>query len=280
MFRRHAITFPLLSLIILLAFTSVVSGCGSSPTPTVKAIAIAATPEVNIVKNPDSTDVLVGGEVAIAVEVTGSDLSFKWSAEKGTLSRSDGPSVIYTAPQIGGQDNVDVIVTSNGVPTTRSIQFTVIVPASTITPSPGSSSGSTTSPKLTPISGTIEAEKCDEEEGCSLEGFWKPWCADGFSGGCLYNNEGAPGASKLFLTFEGTGVVIIYRQDLWYGSLHVEIDGKAHTIYQAGPIKNQVEACFEVDGEDPHTLVLTGSKDTGVITLDAIKTFQGTSPCK
>lgn len=129
----------------------------------------------------------------------------------------------------------------------------------------------------------IEAENCGQEEGCRLEGFWESWAMPEFSDGQLVNNEetqGKPASfSELSLNFQGTRVIIVYRQDVWYGSLRVEIDGKAHIINQRGAIKNQAEACFEVDGEDSHTLVLTGSEDTGVITLDAIKVLEDEGHC-
>jgi hypothetical protein len=139
------------------------------------------------------------------------------------------------------------------------------------------------SPDVTVVK-TVEAENCNREEDCRLKGFWKPWAMSGFSGGQLINNEASLGkaadSSKLVLTFQGTGVIIVYRQDIWYGSLRVEIDDQVGSINQQGTtVRNQAEACFEVDGEGPHSLILSGSKDTGVITVDAIKVLEGRGYC-
>jgi len=123
---------------------------------------------------------------------------------------------------------------------------------------------------------TIEAENCDREADCRLEGHWKEWAQPGFSNGKLINNESTLGeaadSSKLFLTFQGTGIVIVFRRDTWYGSLRVEIDDRVKSIRQRGmTVRNQAEARFKVHGEGTHSLVLSGSKKRGVITVDAIK---------
>jgi hypothetical protein len=128
---------------------------------------------------------------------------------------------------------------------------------------------------------TIEAENCSEE-GCRLEGFWKSWATPGASNGVLINNEINPGEAadtKLFLTFQGTGVIIVYRQDIWYGSLRVEIDDQVGSINQLGVVKDQAEVCFKVGDSGNHTLTLSGSKGEGVITVDAIRVLCGDAPC-
>lgn len=128
---------------------------------------------------------------------------------------------------------------------------------------------------------TIEAENCNGEADCRLEGYWRKWAQPEFSNGQLINNESTPGeaadSSKLFLTFQGTGVIIVYRRDTWYGSLRVEIDDKVKSVRQKGKIRNQAEARFKVRGEGTHSLVLSGSKGRGVITVDAIKIFDNRS---
>jgi hypothetical protein len=129
---------------------------------------------------------------------------------------------------------------------------------------------------------TIEAENCGEEEGCRLEGFWKPWATSGASNGMLINNEASAGQGadlKLLLTFQGTGVVIVYRQDTWYGTLRVEIDDQVGSINQLGVVKDQAEVCFKVGDSGNHTLTLSGSKGEGVITVDAIRVLCGDAPC-
>jgi uncharacterized repeat protein (TIGR01451 family) len=132
----------------------------------------------------------------------------------------------------------------------------------------------------------IEAEDCLENkaECCRTEGFWRKWCAAGFSGGCLIHNEISPGqpadSSKLTLDFEGTRACVVYRQDIWYGLLRVEIDDQVYHIDQKGPPENQVEVCYDVAGGGCHSLVLVGSKETGVVTVDAIKVFSVLRTCK
>lgn len=137
--------------------------------------------------------------------------------------------------------------------------------------------------------GVVEAENCNQEEGCQTEGFWKPWWDTGFSNEWLITNEhtetlGLPLPVTLTLEFTGTGVGIVYRQDTWYGTLGVEIDDQVeYWVSQQGALENQAETCFEVDGEDPHSLILSGGEATGVvtgvITVDAIKVFEGDEPC-
>jgi hypothetical protein len=124
----------------------------------------------------------------------------------------------------------------------------------------------------------IEAENCGSEPGCRLEGGWKPWDKPTFSGGRLMHNEanrGQAAPAKLFLSFDGIAVTLIYRQDIWYGTLGVEIDGRSKSLYQKGATRDQAEARFEAGSDGRHTLVLTASKETGVISIDAIKIIGG-----
>ncbi len=137
----------------------------------------------------------------------------------------------------------------------------------------------------------VEAEDClaGIEPDCSTEGSWKLWLMSGFSNGGLITNEhpvtlGASLPATLTLSFTGTGASVVYRQDTWYGTLGVKIDDQfEYHIHQEGVPKNQAEACFEVEGEAPHTLVLNGGEATGlitgVITIDAIKVFEENEPC-
>jgi hypothetical protein len=54
--------------------------------------------------------------------------------------------------------------------------------------------------------------------------------------------------------------------------LAVEVDGKpVGMVNQKGPIENQMEKTFRVGEMGRHTLVLRGTRDTGVITVDAVR---------
>jgi len=119
-----------------------------------------------------------------------------------------------------------------------------------------------------------------EAEHCYTSGTWKVWDVPEFSNGRCINNEDpsqmgqASPSSVLYLNFKGTGVSIIYRQDTWYGILTVEIDNKiVGSINQQGPVKNQAEAYFEAGSMAQHHLVLRGSREAGVITVDAIRIY-------
>ena len=134
MLKSHRIA----ALSILLTLSLILSGCGSStsqPTPT-PAIVKGGPPDVNIRMNPDATEVQVNAEVAISAETTGSNLQIKWSAAKGKLSRTEGQSVIYTAPSTPGLDTVDVTVISGEESTVKSIAFTVIAATVAEVPTP------------------------------------------------------------------------------------------------------------------------------------------------
>ena len=119
-----------LSLSILAVLILVHAGCGgptSTPSPTPTTIAIA-TPAVTILRKPPDPEVPTGGQVALAAEATGRNLKIQWSVDGGTLSNSEGPSTIYTAPDEPGSDTVDVTVTSNGWGITERVIFTVVAP--------------------------------------------------------------------------------------------------------------------------------------------------------
>jgi hypothetical protein len=138
----------------------------------------------------------------------------------------------------------------------------------------------------------VEAEKCygGQETGCQTTGSWKkPWQDSQFSNGWLITNEhsetwGLPLPATLTLTYTGTGVGIVYRQDTWYGTLGVKLDDQPqYHISQRGAVKNQAEACFEVETGPIHTLTLSAGQPTGlitgVITVDAMKIFDQDEPC-
>jgi transcriptional regulator with XRE-family HTH domain len=130
--------------------------------------------------------------------------------------------------------------------------------------------------------GLVEAEHCHPlgKFGCT-QGFWKPWeWTDEFSNDLCINNEVHPGVvapwSKFYLAFRGIAVSIIYRQDTFYGSLTVEIDGRKEglVINQRGPTRNQMMSeKFMADVMGRHYLVLCGSREMGIVTIDAIRIF-------
>lgn len=123
----------------------------------------------------------------------------------------------------------------------------------------------------------IEAEDCHLVKECSKNGDWQePWPDSKFSGNALIHNQVAEnkgGNATLTLKFMGIGVAIVYRQDVWYGSLSVKIDNNSvdDNLIQRGEEQNQVERCFIANEESEHTLTLMTSDKTGVITIDAIK---------
>jgi hypothetical protein len=133
---------------------------------------------------------------------------------------------------------------------------------------------------------TIEAEECEKVNNCKVEGKWKPWDMGEFSNGRLLTNENPKASGKslnteLHMTFQGGGVVVVYRQDTWYGMLGVQIDKKSvEYINQKGDVvKNQTEACFEIEDNEEHSLILSGSKKKGIITLDAVKILPEGASC-
>ena len=135
MHLKHRKLIHFFGLFFLLACA--LAGCGGgsveSVSPTAEAVAVAGTPVVNIVTNPvDVEEVLPGQQVIISIEASGSNLQFEWQEDKGTLSRTDGVSAIYTAPEAPGPDNVDITISSDGGSTTKTIAFVVLEP--TLTP--------------------------------------------------------------------------------------------------------------------------------------------------
>lgn len=127
---------------ILIVLTALLSGCGEaapSPTPTSppSPSATAPPPAVTLVVNPDIKDVVAGETVALTVETSGQNLRFEWSVARGTLSSSDTPAVIYTAPDTPGVDTVTLQVSSASGTTTRNVSFNIIIPDTptpTVTP--------------------------------------------------------------------------------------------------------------------------------------------------
>lgn len=162
-------------LLIFLVFGMLVAGCArptaptsptvppspatapkvaSVPSSTPQAVTVMVTPAVNIVMNPTNTKIQVGQEIAISTEVTGRNPKVTWSAQKGKLSRTEGLSVIFTAPNEPGKVTIDIAVAVDTGATTRSVTFD-IMQASTSTPTPTpvpptSTQTPTASPSATP----------------------------------------------------------------------------------------------------------------------------------
>jgi hypothetical protein len=124
---RHAI-------VAFTIFVITLPGC-DVPTPTPTPPPTLSPFSANLVVNPNSRDVFTEQTVALTVEASGQNLRFEWSAARGTLSASNTPSVIYTAPNTPGVDIVTVEVTSDSGATTKNVSFDVQVrPTSTPTP--------------------------------------------------------------------------------------------------------------------------------------------------
>src|SRR3972149_982980 len=104
--KKRISSFRNITIIMLLV--PVLIGCTPAtvqvPTPT----STPQPPQVNLVLNPNISDVSVGQTVALSIEASGQDIKYKWSAARGTLSASDTPSTIYTPPNTSGVDTVTV----------------------------------------------------------------------------------------------------------------------------------------------------------------------------
>ncbi|HLF27525.1 MAG TPA: hypothetical protein VJG32_14420 [Anaerolineae bacterium] len=94
----------------------------------------AAPPDVSEIQAQPSTTIQVNETASLNVTASGSNLTFAWSAVRGTLSDPTQPSVIYTAPNTPGPDTVTVKVSSGGETTVRSATFQVTAPTASPTP--------------------------------------------------------------------------------------------------------------------------------------------------
>lgn len=131
--------------VLLLAFVIVNIGVGcSGPGAPIQVSKIEVQPSTTIIVNETAT---------LTVQASGStNLKFKWSVERGTLSDETKPSVLYTAPEEPGPDTVTVVVSSGDNSATRSQPFQVIAipPTPTDTPSPTFTTTPTEPPTATP----------------------------------------------------------------------------------------------------------------------------------
>jgi hypothetical protein len=94
-----------------------------------------------------STTILAGKTASLTADVSSgaSQLQFKWTVGRGTLSAADAPAVIYTSPSSPGPDTVTVEVSNASGTTTKNITFDVVEP----TPPPATP---TQEPTFTPVS--------------------------------------------------------------------------------------------------------------------------------
>jgi len=117
--RTRALALPLLLLVA--ASTGLAASC-AEPTPTLPA------PIPTLITNPVDQEVEVGEQVAVSAQsIWGDRARVTWRAERGRLQRTEGPSVIYTAPETAGKDTLDVtMVAEDGRQETRTLAFTVV----------------------------------------------------------------------------------------------------------------------------------------------------------
>lgn len=86
-------------------------------------------PQVKVDVQP-STLISAGKTASLTADVSSSSsqLKFKWSVSRGTLSATDTPAVIYTAPLSQGPDTVTVEVSNASGTTTKNVTFDVVEP--------------------------------------------------------------------------------------------------------------------------------------------------------
>ena len=94
----------------------------------------AEPPAIGEIEAKPSTTITTGEKSSLIIPASGSELRFEWTAQRGTLSDSAQPAVIYTAPDSPGPDTVTVKVTYSGGEIIRSITFDVVEPPPTPTP--------------------------------------------------------------------------------------------------------------------------------------------------
>ena len=130
---------------------AVTAGC-SPRAPSVAPPGEAEHPEISIRTDPAATEVVAGGEIAITAESdTTDELRFEWSADRGRLSRPEGQSVIFTAPEVPGLVIVDLRASGPSGMSTRSVTFTVVaIPTATVVLSAPPTGGSMDSDVVAP----------------------------------------------------------------------------------------------------------------------------------
>lgn len=92
----------------------------------------AKPPEISEIRATSGNTIAVNATASLTIDSSGSDLQFKWEAERGKISNPTAPSILYTAPDSPGPDVVTVRVSGAGGTSTKSKPFDVV--ASTETP--------------------------------------------------------------------------------------------------------------------------------------------------
>lgn len=129
--------------LILLTILGMLAGCRLGATP----------PAISDIQAQPSTTIMTGEEASLTISVTGNYLEIEWIAQKGTLSDSAQPAVIYTAPDSPGSDIVTVKVKYSGGEVIRNEYFDVVAPTPTPPPPPTDTPVPTDSPTATPLPG-------------------------------------------------------------------------------------------------------------------------------
>ncbi|HEY4690720.1 MAG TPA: hypothetical protein VIK33_15500 [Anaerolineae bacterium] len=111
----------------------------------------AEMPQVGEIEPQSITTMLVSETAGLTIEASGTDLQFKWTVNRGTLSDATKPSVLYTAPSSPGPDIVTVEVISRGGTVSRSITFQIVERTPTPTPTANPTETPIPSPTPTPL---------------------------------------------------------------------------------------------------------------------------------
>jgi hypothetical protein len=126
-----------------LCLALLVTACGGPTAPPVVS-------PINL--QPNVNEIGIGGSATLTVTAQGENIQFNWTVNRGKLSATDTPSVIYTAPDMAGPDIVTVEVSGDGGSTVQSITLTIVeptpTPTQTVTNTPTPTS--TQTPTLTP----------------------------------------------------------------------------------------------------------------------------------
>lgn len=221
-----------------------------------------------IVKPQPENDILFAGgsPVAIIAKATGSGLQYTWEAMgPGEFEQKSNTVGTYTPPEYIESDDEMVIITLTVIDDqNRSASESIVL-------------------TIQKNFFLLEAEECDNIRGCNSEGwiFWdKPECSGKT---CLANTNPQdptqPVKADYSLPFRGKGIIVVYRKEVFYGSLRVEMDGAfINDLKQRGTSTDKAEMCYEADEEGEHTLKLSGAGDK-IVTLDAFKILMPGQEC-
>lgn len=126
-------------LVVLGLFLGVSSACGGT------------APQVGKISVDPGSTIYTGETATLSVTASGANLTFEWTATRGTITSPAGSSAVYTAPDTPGSDTVTVEVTggtssifrklfSGGNSTFKNVTLEIIpppvdTPTPTVTPS-------------------------------------------------------------------------------------------------------------------------------------------------